>query len=275
MPQHREKAHPLHEHLDTAYVNLGALVRYLRGREFAGRVHVELDEYDADVFLTGKGEPQVVERDHATGRAEEGEAALHRLLVRAREAGGLISVYEWEADAGASSPRDVDVRMKSEAVADAASRSNVQAGAATTGATAGATGEETERRELLHLSGELLAAVERAATVAGGDFASAFHRARIQLADDFPFLDPMHRRFNYREGAVELQGKTTSMGLYVSGVCEALRRTVEYMASERENIGVRRDVARELSTLARRRQTALAHFKFTSHLERIAGMRLL
>lgn len=280
MPEYREKTRPVHENLDTAYVNLGALVRYLRGREFLGRVHVELDEYDADVFLRGKAEPEVVERDHATGRAEEGEAALHRLLVRAREAGGLVSVYEWEAGAreSSSSSRDSDVRMKSEAVAEAASRSNaMQAGTTTTtttGATGGATDAETERRELLHVSGELLAAVERAASVAGGDFASAFHRARIQLADDFPFLDPMHRRFNYREGTVELQGKT-SAGLYVSGVCEALRRTVEHMATERENIGVRRDVARELSTLARRRQTALAHFKFTPHLERIAGMRLL
>jgi hypothetical protein len=277
MPEQGEKLRVVHENLDTAYVNVGALLRYLRGREFAGRVRVELEEYDALVFLNGKDEPRVVERDYARGRVDEGEAALHRLLVRAREPGGLVSVYEGagggdmasEGGAGEGASRESeDVRIKSGAVFDAASRANAMQD------TASAADEEAERRELLRLSGELMAAVERAASVAGGDFASAFQRARIQLADDFPFLDPMQRRFAYADGAATLQGKT-SAGTYVSGVCEALRRTVEEIATHGEKIGIRRDVARELSTLARRRQTALAHFKFTPQLERIAGMRLL
>ncbi|HEX8476222.1 MAG TPA: hypothetical protein VF666_19640 [Pyrinomonadaceae bacterium] len=273
MPEQREKLRLVHENLDTAYVNVGALLRYLRGREFAGRVRVELEDYDAVVFLKGKDEPRVVERDYARGRVDEGEAALHRLLVRAREPGGLVSVYEGEGGDGvdeSASRESDDVRIKSEAVFDAASRAHAMQDA---GASFAAD-EEAERRELLQLSGELMAAVERAASVAGGDFASAFQRARIQLADDFPFLDPMQRRFAYADGAATLQGKT-SAGTYVSGVCEALRRTVEEIATRGEKIGVRRDVARELSTLARRRQTALAHFKFTPQLERIAGMRLL
>ena len=34
----------VHQNLDTAYVNLAALVRHLQQRDFTGRVHVELDE---------------------------------------------------------------------------------------------------------------------------------------------------------------------------------------------------------------------------------------
>ncbi|MBV9209033.1 MAG: hypothetical protein JOZ52_00305, partial [Acidobacteria bacterium] len=91
-------ARALHENLDTAYVNLAALLRYLRERDFTGRVHVQLVEYEADVFLNAQGAPRVREMDYATGREGEGEDALQRLLVRAVEAGGLVSVYAGEEE---------------------------------------------------------------------------------------------------------------------------------------------------------------------------------
>ncbi|HVF51205.1 MAG TPA: hypothetical protein VNA19_14020 [Pyrinomonadaceae bacterium] len=263
MPEHRETARVVHENLDTAYVNLGALLRYLRARDFVGRVHVELDEYEVEIFVRGQEELRVREMDFASGRVEEGAGALQRVLVRAQEAGGLLSVYE-----GGEAATDEAAERRS-AIASEVSRQAVEQQASIR-----VSEEEAEQRELLEVSGELLGAVERAAAVAGGDFASALHRARIGLADDYPFLDPVQRRFEYRAGTVRLQGKV-STGLYVSGVSEALRRAVEHIATEGERIGIRRDVARELSTLKRRRQTALARFKFTTQLERIAGMKLL
>ena len=94
MHEHSAKSRPVYQNLDTAFVNVAALVRYLRGREFSGRIHVELDEYTADVFLKKGEQTSVREMNHATGRGDEGEAALQRLLVRASEPGGLVSVYE-------------------------------------------------------------------------------------------------------------------------------------------------------------------------------------
>lgn len=265
MSERQDKSSPVHENLDTAYVNVGALLRYLRQRDFTGRVHVELDEYEVDVFLRAKDEPRVRETNHASGQVDESSAALQRLLVRAQEAGGLVSVYEGEAEGSGATPRE----LKQSALAAEAAHL-----AAEQQASMRVSEDEAERQELLHLSAELIAAVERAAGVAGGDFASAFHQSRIALADDYPFLDPVQRRFEYRDGEVRLQGKATT-GLYVSGLSEALRRAVERIATEGEKIGVRRDVARELSTLRRRRLSALERFKFTPQLERIAGMRLL
>ena len=92
----------LYENLDTSFVNLWALLRYLIQRGIVGRVHVQLEDYTADVFLTGSSTPMVHEIDHATGRESLEEAALHRLVVRAREPGGAITVYEGadEAQAG-------------------------------------------------------------------------------------------------------------------------------------------------------------------------------
>ena len=89
----------LYENLDTSFVNLWALLRYLMQQGLVGRVHVELADYTADVFMTGSSTPMVHEIDHATGRDTLEEAALHRLVVRAREPGGKITVYEGEDDA--------------------------------------------------------------------------------------------------------------------------------------------------------------------------------
>ena len=88
------KNRPVHENLDTSYVNLSALVRYLRRRQFAGNIRVELSGYEADITLTAQNVMRVREHDRIAGRISEGEEALQRLLIRAREPGGIISVYQ-------------------------------------------------------------------------------------------------------------------------------------------------------------------------------------
>lgn len=87
------KNRPVHENLDTSFVNLSALIKYLRRRRFAGSIRVELTDYEADVRLTAAGELRVREHDRLAKRVSEGEEALQRLLIRAREAGGKIAVY--------------------------------------------------------------------------------------------------------------------------------------------------------------------------------------
>ena len=88
------KNRPVHENLDTSYVNLSALVRYLRRRQFVGNIRVELSGYEADITLTAQNEMRIREHDRIAGRISEGEEALQRLLIRAREPGGIINVYQ-------------------------------------------------------------------------------------------------------------------------------------------------------------------------------------
>jgi hypothetical protein len=254
------KSRPVHENLDTAYVNLAALVHYLQRRDFHGRIHVELDEYDADVFLNAGEQPRVRETDHATGRTDKSEAALQRLLVRAREPGGLLSVYEgdWEETASEADPLT----------------SSMEAAKAAKTENAGTSPEEIEWRDLVRLSGELVGTVERAALSAGADFAGLFRTVRLSLADDYSFLDPATGRFEYGNGAVQLRAKPSTTA-YVAGVSEALRRLVDKISTGARARSVRERVALELAVLARRRQSQLAKFKFTPQLDRIAGTRVL
>lgn len=88
------KFRPIHENLDTAYINLSALIVYLRRRQFIGKVRVELNSYEADIVFEPNNKVKIREHDILSGRRAEGKEALNRLLVRAREAGGTVNVYQ-------------------------------------------------------------------------------------------------------------------------------------------------------------------------------------
>jgi hypothetical protein len=262
MPEsRRDKTRALHENLDTAYVNLAALLRYLQQRDFNGRVHVELDEYDGDIYLAARSPLGARERDHVTGREDEGQAALQRILVRASEPGGRVSVYEGAGEAGETA--DADARQPTGAD---------RAGEATNSPKR--TQEENDRRNVLQLSGEVIAAVERGVSAASNEnFAAHFQTARREIADDYPFLVSLANCVEYENGEARLK-RGMEVEKFVGGTCEALRRVVERVAATGELArGVRREVARELAALSERRPRALTRFGFTPQLERIAGLR--
>ena len=266
MPESRsDKARALHENLDTAYVNLAALLRYLQQRDFTGRVHVELDEYDGDIYLRAREPIGARERDHATGREDVGQSALQRILVRASEPGGRISIYEGAEAKGENSGR---------AGAASGTTGEASSGGASTATAATRTQEENDRRNVLQLSGEVIAAVERGVAAASNEnFAAHFQAARREIADDYPFLVSLGNCVEYEAGEARLR-RGTEVEKFVGGTSEALRRVVERVAATGERArGVRREVARELAALAERRPRALARFGFTPQLERIAGLR--
>src|SRR5207302_4375120 len=88
-----------YQSLDTTFVNIWSLLRSLAERGFTGRVRVELPDYSADVFMNGSGTPMVHEIDRAAGTDIMEEGALHRLVLRARETPGTITVFEGALEA--------------------------------------------------------------------------------------------------------------------------------------------------------------------------------
>lgn len=262
------ESRPLHENLDTAYVNLAALLRYLRARAFVGRVHVELEEYEADVYLDGESAPRVHEMNHAAGREAEGEEALQRLLVRANDPGGQINIYETADEESAEATADTN---------DESAPSRTSNAATTALSPEDERGIEAEALgwpDLVRLSGDLIAAIERATLSFGADFAALFYAARLELADDFSFLDPSSTAFHYARGVVRLQEQPNANS-YISSISETLKRVVDRLAAAQHGKSVRERVALELAVLARRRETAMKHFKLMPYLDRIAGTKVL
>ena len=280
----------LYENLDTSFVNLWALLRHLAQRAFVGRVHVEMDDYSADVFLTGSNTPLVHEVDRAAGTDVLEEAAMHRLVLRARESPGKISVFEGADEAVAVKSmaplQKADITNASVAADEsfvavpsaAPLIDDPQDSSANAPSKPAAVAPEpdgmVEWPDVVKVSGELIGGVERALNGAASDFASLFRAARVEMADDYAFLDPTSGSLEYSNSIVHLRDELP-VNSYVAGLSEALRRVVDKAATGARARRVRERVAVDLSLVARKRGEVLRRSGFQAQLDRIAGTKVI
>ncbi len=283
------KSRVVYENLDTSFVNLWALLRHLSRRAFVGRVHVEMDNYSADVFLTGSNTPLVHEVDRAAGTEVLEEAAMHRLVLRARESPGTISVFEGADEAVAVrglEPVATTEPLKSAPAVDELSvtppvapplidESQSLAGAPQAAAPVAAEPDGmVEWHDVVKVSGELIGGVERALNGAGSDFTALFRAARLELADDYTFLDPTSGGLEYSNSVATFR-EELPISTYVAGLSEALRRVVDKTATGDRARRVRERVALDLSLVARKRREVLKRSGFQAQLDRIAGTKVI
>jgi hypothetical protein len=276
----------LYENLDTSFVNLWALLRHLSQRAFVGRVHVEMDDYSADVFLTGSNTPLVHEVDRAAGTDVLEEAAMHRLVLRARESPGKISVFEGADEAVAV--KSVEAAAKTKVVESSVAVDEGLAPSMATPSPAAASDsganpqseaamepdEMIEWLDVVKVSGELIGGVERALNGATADFAELFRAARVEMADDYTFLDPTSGSLEYSNSVAHLR-EELRLNSYVAGLGEVLRRVVDKAATGDRARRVRERVALELSLVARKRREVLKRSGFQAQLDRIAGTKVI
>ena len=264
----------VYENLDTSFVNLWGLLRYLSQRSFVGRVHVELQNYTADVFLTGTNTPLVHEVDAESGSDVVEEAALHRLILRVRESPGSISVYEGAGEAVAAvSPAKAKIASTTaDNETDVVTVASPSTPAPPDQPSQPA--NEAEWNEIVRASVELVAAIERAANSAGADFVSLFRETRIGLADEYAFLDPTSGHLHYENSLVTMNGELRA-NRYISGLTEALRRVVDKIATGDRARRIRERVALELACATRKNDEAMTRSGFKAQLDRIAGTRVI
>lgn len=296
---------PIYENLDTSFVNLSALVRFLRGKRFVGKIRIELSGYEAEIAFNEHGEMNTREHDTVAGRIAEGEEAFQRLLIRAREPGGKIHVYQKAEETieqkipsvnGSGTPvvqreavkppppiKDVKneeqkiepfVSIEKQAASPKAVApmplefsNRVEARARQTQAT---TAEEWQT--LLNLMGELLGTIDKSLAAARLDFQSAFAKARAEIADDYPFLKASTGAFSYSGGKVSLRDESVNAKIFVAGINESLRRILEKLRENPKFTGVYRDTAQAVLALIHRRKPLYDKFFITPQLEKSLGV---
>jgi len=133
---------------------------------------------------------------------------------------------------------------------------------------------ENQDSPVISLGGELIGAVARGVNAAGADFDSLFHGVRVELADDYGFLDPMANTLVYAAGVVSVKTDIPE-NVFVSGLSEALRRVVARVAVGDRTRRVRERIALELLGVARKRKAAWENSGFRNQLDRIAGTKVI
>ncbi len=88
------KIHKTHRNLNTSYVNLSALLKFLRQEKFVGKVRFESKGYEAEMIFTKKRGIEARENDHITGKIAVGDEVLPRIFIRAHEPDGIVNVYD-------------------------------------------------------------------------------------------------------------------------------------------------------------------------------------
>lgn len=289
---------PIHENLDTSFVNLSALVKYLRRRHFTGNVRVELSGYEADVILTAENGLKVREHDRITGRISEGEEALQRLLIRAREPGGIIHVYQAAEETAAEMMQPVleepvpiigKKQVLEEKVVTVKPLQNtpitedvpksglklpkfpfelsnrVEAKARQTNLA------PTEWQQLLDLISELLQTIDKSLAEANLTFSTAFEKARIEISGDYPFLSPISGSFDYKNGKVSME-EQVSATLFVASINETLRRILEKLANNEKFAEIHRATTQKVITLIHIRKPLYDKFSILPQLEKTIGI---
>ena len=123
-------------------------------------------------------------------------------------------------------------------------------------------------------TGELIGAIERGINASGNDFTSVFAAVRLELADDYVFLDPFAQTMRYADGVVAMKAEP-DVTSFVNGLSEALRRTVNQVAVGDRARRLRERVALELLAVARRRTEVLERSGWRAQLDRIAGTAVM
>lgn len=290
------KSRPIHKNLDTTFVNLSALIKYLRRRQFAGNIRVELSGYEADVLLTAENEMRVREHDRIAGRISEGEEALQRLLIRAREPGGIINVYqEIEEDAPpiekpafAVEENFVAVETKQAAVSLSAQTPHKNGNSKSAEIDLPTSNqpqisfefsnkyeEKAKQTNLspqdwqmfLNLTAELLNLIDRSLAEANLEFSPAFEKARLEISKDYPFLNPAANIFEYKNGKITVREQTNAK-LFAAGINEALRRILDKLGKNPKFLNIYFITTQRVVELIEKRKPLYDKFYITPQLER-------
>ena len=289
---------PLYQNLDTTFVNLWSLLRKLTQQGFVGRVRVDLDDYSADVFLDGSSNPIVREIDRAANSETVEIGTLHRVVLRARGASGTINVFAGADEAtikhspgaastdAAASPTQPPPFEPSTKILEASPAPRIEpetkseipppppASASGLHESVYRSGSYQDWPAILTVTGELIGAIERGVNAAGGNFTSIFETMRLELADDYDFLDPIAQTLRYSAGDLSLRTEP-ALSVFVSGLGEALRRTVNTVAIGNRARRIRERVALELMPVVRKHPEALERSGWRAHLDGIVGTTVM
>lgn len=124
---------------------------------------------------------------------------------------------------------------------------------------------------LLNLTAELLNTVDATLGEANLEFAAAFEKARSDVANDFPFLNPSAGVFAYRDGKIVVREQINPQ-LFAASINESLRRILEKLGKNPKFLNVYLTTVQKIILLIEKRRPLYDKFAVTPQLARIIGI---
>lgn len=281
--------YPIHENMNTSFVNLAGLVRYLHGLQFVGTISIELSSYEAVIEFTAENTMRARENDHFSGRASSGEDALQRILIRAKEPGGLVHVFQ---ETPSELPKTAYVDRSIAAGANRMVTGTADTPVRNFGDAArglehlpvpvndnplangnGKTNPEADENwvELLDLISELLTTVDESLSKTNIHFTDAFKNACGFISNEHPFLDPDSDVFSYAEGFISVRQRLAPKDL-TAGVIVALGHIMDRLREDAYFGNVYHLTLHRIRVLANRRKFEFDKFTMTNQLQSVIGI---
>ncbi|HVF29965.1 MAG TPA: hypothetical protein VNA22_03300 [Pyrinomonadaceae bacterium] len=261
------KKQPIHQNLNTSFVNVGALVRYLRGLQFVGSIRIELASYEAEIVFTESNTIRAREYDHIVGRIAHGEQALQRILIRSKEPHGRIDVYK--ATEGYAGHDDGSVFIDKV----------IMSGAREMAANPGGviihmggdreiilSGQAGENALVLAALSEFLRIVDEALAIGNLSFAAAFRRSCDTIAQEYPFMQVNKKAFEYRKGEIVVDTEVEAAQV-ASAVFAALRPIFRRLRAQVKYQEIFRIASERLIEVSASRRREFVRLGLMDHIE--------
>jgi len=191
------KSEIIYENLSTEFTSLKALISKLQSEDHTGYIEItfQVNQKAGYIFLLSGS---VIESLLVTrGDEISGIDVISRIIELASTSGATFCVYKAAIEEALSESEMIKVNY--------------------------------DLPQLLEVWSAIISAAESAVDILMGDntFINTFKDALIEIADDYPFLDPFAAKFQYQDGVVTFKGevkKNFSQGLGVGlwGTVEAL-----------------------------------------------------
>jgi hypothetical protein len=261
------KKQPIHQNLNTSFVNVGALVRYLKGLQFVGSVRIELASYEAEIIFTESNTIRAREYDHIAGRIAHGEHALQRILIRAKEPHGRINVYK--ATEGYTGRDDGSVFVDKAIMTGAREMARSNGGTAVNTAIAREivlSGRDSENALVLAALSELLRVIDESLAKGNLSFPAAFRVACDAVAGQYSFMMGANEAIVYKNGEIKLNVEA-EVDLVSSAVFAALRPIFKRLRSEVKYSGLLETLSDRLLELSAERRIEFVNLGIMNHVE--------
>lgn len=260
------KKQPIHQNLNTSFVNVGALVRYLRGLQFVGSIRIELSSYEADIVFTSSKKIMAREYDHIAGRISHGEHVLQRILDRAKEPHGRVHVYE--AVGGYAGHGDGSVFVDKSIIAQARKLAASHGGTVVEEKSFEIVMNSRDNEKLLLLAelSQILRIFDDVLALRNLSFAAAFQVACDAIASDYSFMTSGRPALIYRDGELRLSAAAET-GDVMSAVFDALRPIVRRLRKETKYAEIVRMLTEMLEERSAKCRTEYFRLGMLKHLE--------